>query len=97
VKGYRYGTFFLRIDHCSLFEKHFLASPFWREFGQNLGSWLLVSERWALASTSSCPALCLSRELDAVVVGASIGMAHVIYYPMKTFSSRGENPCYTHS
>ena len=26
------------MDHCSLFDKLFLASSFWRQFGQNLGS-----------------------------------------------------------
>ena len=26
------------MDHCSLFDKLFLASYFWRQFGQNLGS-----------------------------------------------------------
>src|SRR6266571_4693203 len=37
LKRYRYRTFSLRMDHCSLFDKLFLASSFWRQFGQNLG------------------------------------------------------------
>src|SRR5260370_2053931 len=50
LKRYRYRTFSLRMDHCSLFDKLFLASSFWRQFGQNLG----LEQRASNGSRRNC-------------------------------------------